>query len=494
MLSLRNQSQNFSFLNTPIVLFILISITLLRIYALYVSPLELTVDEAQYWDWSRNIEFGYFTKPPMIAWIIGFSTSIFGNEEWAVRLCSPLIHFFIALILWTVAKFSFGVKSGRIAALIWIFTPAASLGSFIISTDTPLLLFWALSIFFIFELFKNQSLIITIFVGTALGLAFLSKYSALYFLIFLFFWWLIYDRGRDLNFKNIIILTMTSLLVAAGNIYWNYKNDFVTVSHTISNANLSEIILNYQNVIEFLLSQLLVFGPILWLIYIFIVFESFFGKRRLSFLAMLSLPVIILITIQSFLKIANPNWAITSYISATLILSAYIIISKYKLLRFFFKIGFIMNLIFSLFILKVTLTSNFYPLILKSDPLRKTLGFETIAKKIEKAYDTNLISHILFKTRGDITRFNYYLNRDNNKFKNKIFLKSNSKKPGNFYEANYNYDDQSFKTGKKVLIISNISNANDYPGLYDIKLLNKISINTIKDVYRTYYLFTGINK
>ena len=127
MLSFRNNSKSFSFLSTPLVFFILILITCLRIYSLYTSPIELSVDEAQYWDWSRNIEFGYFTKPPIIAWVIALSTTIFGNEEWAVRLCSPLIHLLIAIALWGTSYIAFGAKAGRIAALIWIFTPAASL-------------------------------------------------------------------------------------------------------------------------------------------------------------------------------------------------------------------------------------------------------------------------------------------------------------------------------------------------------------------------------
>ena len=149
MLSLRNKRESYTLLNTPVVLLILITITILRIYSLYVSPIELSVDEAQYWHWSRNIDFGYYTKPPLIAWLIGFSTFIFGNEEWAVRLFAPLAHLFISLVLWGTAKYAFRTNSGKIAALIWIFTPAASLGGFIISTDTPLLLFWSLSLLFL---------------------------------------------------------------------------------------------------------------------------------------------------------------------------------------------------------------------------------------------------------------------------------------------------------------------------------------------------------
>ncbi len=142
MLSLKNKKTNYSIFSTPFVIIVLISVTLIRIYSLIVSPIELTVDEAQYWHWSRNLDFGYFTKPPLIAWAIAFSTSILGNAEWAVRLCSPIFHFLTSIILWKCGQIAFSSNAGRITALIWIFTPAASLGSFIISTDTPLIFIW----------------------------------------------------------------------------------------------------------------------------------------------------------------------------------------------------------------------------------------------------------------------------------------------------------------------------------------------------------------
>ena len=183
MLSLSNTNQNSVIFSTPVVFIILVIITLIRIYSLFISPIELSVDEAQYWHWSQNLDYGYFTKPPLIAWAIALSTNIFGNEEWAVRLFSPIIHFFISIILWAITQFAFGLKAGRIAALLWIFTPAASLGSFIISTDTPLLLFWSLALLFIFKTFKDNSYISVSFAGASLGLAFLSKYAALYFFI-----------------------------------------------------------------------------------------------------------------------------------------------------------------------------------------------------------------------------------------------------------------------------------------------------------------------
>ncbi len=492
MLSLSNTNENSIIVSPPVVFLALVLITLIRIYTLFVSPIELSVDEAQYWHWSQNLDFGYFTKPPFIAWTIGLSTKLFGNEEWAVRLFSPIIHFFISIILWITTQFAFGYKAGRIAALLWIFTPAASLGSFIISTDTPLLLFWSLALLFIFKTFKDDSYISALFAGTTLGLAFLSKYAALYFIILLILWWVIYDKGKALTLKKLMVCLISSFVVATPNLYWNYSNDFVTASHTISNANLSKIIMNYANVIDFLSSQLLVFGPIIFLLYLFIIFNSFFKDQKLSLLGMLSLPIIVLIIVQSFLKIANPNWAVTAYISATLLISAYAIIQKHRVLRQLTKFGLIINFALSLLILKITLTGNFYPVDLKSDPLRKNLGFEILSTEIKKTFYNNGISKLVFINRGEITRFNYYLNKTDDKFRNKIFLKTKSITPGNFYELNFNYDKAIHKRNEKIMIIRRDLNfENDFANLKEVKFMQKISTNTIKNHKRTYYIFEG---
>ena len=493
MLSLKNKKTNYSIFSTPFVIIVLISVTLIRIYSLIVSPIELTVDEAQYWHWSRNLDFGYFTKPPLIAWVIAFSTSILGNAEWAVRLCSPIFHFLTSIILWKCGQIAFNSHAGRIAALIWMFTPAASLGSFIISTDTPLIFFWALSLLFLFKTFKNSSYSLALGLGICIGLAFLSKYAALYFIIFFMIWWTLYDRGFDLDLKKILIVIFASLIVSSSNIYWNYLNYFVTINHTVSNADLSEIQLNYNNVINFVSSQLLVFGPIIFLIFLLLVFDGFVKNKKLALLAMLSLPIIILIIIQSSLKIANPNWAVTSYVAASLLLSYYITSSRSNFLRFTFNSGLLLNLIISAYILKVTMLGSFSPINLKSDPLRKNLGFEILASKIDEIINKNDISKVIFERRGDITRFNYYLNRDKNNHQNKIFLKTASLNPGNFYEANYNFDNSQKSSGERILIVSNSPNleAKKYDNIYNVKYVETISSNTVKDLKRIYYLFEG---
>jgi hypothetical protein len=57
----------------------------LRLAAVYAAKTDLVLDEAQYWTWSRELAFGYFSKPPMIAWVIRAASAVCGNGEACLR-------------------------------------------------------------------------------------------------------------------------------------------------------------------------------------------------------------------------------------------------------------------------------------------------------------------------------------------------------------------------------------------------------------------------
>jgi len=122
---------------------VLICLLSVRFLALFVAPWGLHGDEAQYWAWSQEPAFGYFSKPPMIAWVIAATTSLFGNAEWAVRLSAPFLHIATSLMIFLTARRFFDAKVGFWAALIYALMPAVWLSSYIMSTDAALLLCWA---------------------------------------------------------------------------------------------------------------------------------------------------------------------------------------------------------------------------------------------------------------------------------------------------------------------------------------------------------------
>ena len=73
---------------------LLIGSALLRLLYLANNPLDLAPDEAHYWDWSRHLDWSYYSKGPLVAYLIrlscelcgGLSVALTGTEMVAVRL------------------------------------------------------------------------------------------------------------------------------------------------------------------------------------------------------------------------------------------------------------------------------------------------------------------------------------------------------------------------------------------------------------------------
>src|SRR3954466_3185932 len=68
------------------------AITALRLLWLAVQTADLYPDEAQYWLWAQHPAFGYYSKPPLVAWIIAATTTVLGESEFGVRAAAPLLH------------------------------------------------------------------------------------------------------------------------------------------------------------------------------------------------------------------------------------------------------------------------------------------------------------------------------------------------------------------------------------------------------------------
>src|SRR4051794_37542955 len=52
----------------------------------FATTIALRVDEPYYWPWSKKHVISFLDPPPLIAWLIRSSTSIFGDTNLGVRL------------------------------------------------------------------------------------------------------------------------------------------------------------------------------------------------------------------------------------------------------------------------------------------------------------------------------------------------------------------------------------------------------------------------
>ena len=127
------------------VFFLVALLVVFRLVMVFYWNLPLAVDEAQFLDWSRELQPGYPSKPPFIAWAIAASTALCGSEAAScVRVLQPLAMGLAGLGVATTAWLLWR----SIAASIWAFAlfltmPLVSLYSQLATTDAWLLLWWS---------------------------------------------------------------------------------------------------------------------------------------------------------------------------------------------------------------------------------------------------------------------------------------------------------------------------------------------------------------
>ena len=113
------------------------ALTLLRLIGLKFSVVDLFYDEAQYWAWSREPAFGYFSKPPLLAWTIALAEHICGSSEACVRAPAPIFYFGTSLLVYAVARQLYGAQVAFWSALSAALATGCVFSARIISTDVP---------------------------------------------------------------------------------------------------------------------------------------------------------------------------------------------------------------------------------------------------------------------------------------------------------------------------------------------------------------------
>jgi 4-amino-4-deoxy-L-arabinose transferase-like glycosyltransferase len=152
-------------------------LALARLVVLFATPLELYPDEAQYWLWSRTLDFGYYSKPPMIAWAIWATTHIGGDAEPWVRLSANLFQAGATFVVFLIGRRLYGPAVGLAAAALYGLMPGVQLSALVAATDAPLLFFLGLTIwaYVVLQQAPKRPVLVAAGLGAALGLAFLSK-------------------------------------------------------------------------------------------------------------------------------------------------------------------------------------------------------------------------------------------------------------------------------------------------------------------------------
>ena len=200
------------------------------------SLMELSPDEAYYWQWSKNLSLSYFDHPPMVALFIAITT-IFSDAEFFVRFSGVVGATLSSLLLYilTVKLFRSEIAGFR-AVIIMNLALIFSAGALVITPDTPLVVFYiATLITFHMAVNSNPSSADSykkwIFAGLVTGLAMLSKYTAVFFFPCALMYMLISpDNRRWLIKPHPYLAAIAAFIMFVPVIVWNARYDWISFS------------------------------------------------------------------------------------------------------------------------------------------------------------------------------------------------------------------------------------------------------------------------
>jgi 4-amino-4-deoxy-L-arabinose transferase-like glycosyltransferase len=299
------------------------ALTAIRLAWIAVEPAGLYPDEAQYWDWAKHLAFGYYSKPPLVPWLIALTTAMFGNSEWAIRLSAPLLHAAAAGVIYAIGARLYDRRVGFWSALTYATLPGVSLSSFIISTDAALLPCWAAALYAFIRAREPGGRRWWPAVGIAIGLGLLAKYAMSYWLLSAFLFVLM-TRGERRHLTPLVAAICLALAMLLPNLWWNWSHGFASFRAVADNAHLTGRLFHPRAFLEFFGAQFGVVGPLVFAGLIAIVLRpAALADRSGRLLAFFALPTLALVMAQSLSSHAEPNWAAPAYVAATVLVVAW---------------------------------------------------------------------------------------------------------------------------------------------------------------------------
>lgn len=185
----------------------------------------ISEDEAYYWVWSQNLDWGYFDHPPMVAWWISAGYSLFQNEL-GVRLLTVFMNGFSLFFLWKILQ----PKNAQQEHLFWLIIGSVSViqvFGFLTTPDSPLLFFTIFYLFSLQKFLKKSDILESFLLAISFAGIMYSKYHGILLIVFtllpiLHFLW-----------KNpkFYLAILGSLVLYAPHIFWLVQHEFSPISY-----------------------------------------------------------------------------------------------------------------------------------------------------------------------------------------------------------------------------------------------------------------------
>lgn len=322
---------------------------------------NLIFDEAYYWYYAKNLAWGYFDHPPMVAWMIRIS-SFFFDGELGVRFMSTLLSIGTMLLLW--ATIDHPKKKDYVLHFFVVTFSMTLLNAYGFFTlpDTPLLFFTALFLYVYKRFIASPSVLLAIILGVVMAALMYSKYNAVLVIVFVLF-----SNLKLIKDKYAILAVIVAFACYTPHFLWLYENDFVSIKYHLFDRpnqayNFNKFTLGY------FLNLIAIFGFTFPLAY-YILYKTKPKDLFERALIFLTYGILLFFFISSFSKRVQTQWIVVISIPMVLIIFNYIIDNE-KIRKWFYGFG-IVNIVILLYLRAGLIYQPLFPIVFETHGNKK---------------------------------------------------------------------------------------------------------------------------
>lgn len=231
----------------------------------------ISKDEAYYWMYAKNLDWGYFDHPPMIALMVKTGGLLFG-QTLGVRFMTVILSTATLWIIWKLIPQA-NRQSPRSVLFFFLLAfsfPIFNIYGFITTADVPLLFFSALYLLVFLRFLKSQTYTNALLLGVVAGLLMYSKYHGAFVIIFS-----LLANTKLLGNPKFYLAGIIGILLYLPHLMWQYNHDFISFRYHL--VQRTDGFMGGKHVIEYILNAFVILNPFLFGYYLFIL-----RKRKIT--------------------------------------------------------------------------------------------------------------------------------------------------------------------------------------------------------------------
>ncbi|MEA3462847.1 MAG: glycosyltransferase family 39 protein [Bacteroidota bacterium] len=285
---------------------LIFAVTKLVVHLITATNYGFQRDAYLYLAQSRHLDWGFFSTPPLLAFVTRIHTFIWGDSLLAIRLLPALVGAVsIFIVGWLIRQLKGGTMAQLIGLTAYFVSPAFLRPAVLLQPVIFNHLFWLLAAVVVFQLVRKQDPKLLLWMIPVLGLGLLAKYSIIFYGSALLVALLISRHRKMLWTWYLLVAIVGGLLVILPNLIWQYQHNWPVISHMteLQETQLGNVLLK-----DFLFVQVLMhlpalpvwLGGLIWLIFT----REHRNYRIFAWAFALSLLLIILLRGKSYYTVA----------------------------------------------------------------------------------------------------------------------------------------------------------------------------------------------